>query len=137
MVTSKRKLIVDTIRVVFFGLGALILGFIGVSLLFSDLGPGETMTGRLITAVTFFLVASFVVGYCNPRFWWLGGLVSWGGVLLGMGGLIRGPTMETLTYLLPSIVPAFVGAYLGGFVGRKRLIGRLFHRIFRRREPKI
>ena len=129
---SKKALIVDIIQAVLFGLAALVLGFVGVSLLFSDLGPGETMASRLFTAVIFFLVTSFAVSYFNPWHWWLGGLVSWGGVLLGVGGLIRGPTIETLLYLLPSVAPSFVGAYLGGIVGEKRLVGRLFQRIFHR-----
>ncbi len=125
-------ILLDIIRIVLFGLVALILGFVGVSLLFSDLGPGETMAGRIFITVMFFLVASFAISYFNPGYWWLGGLVSWGGVLFGLGGLIRGPTIETLIYLLPSVAPSFGGAYLGGIVSRKQLIGRFFHCVFHR-----
>ena len=135
--TSKRAFLVDIIRAVLFGLVALVLGFIGVSLLFSDLGPGETMTSRLITAIVFYLISGFAVSYLNPRFWLVGGVVSWGGVLFGLGGLIRGPTTETLIYLLPSTVPTFTGAYLDEIVGGKRLIGRLTRRLFQRQKTGL
>jgi len=130
--TSKWVSLVDIIRMIVFVLIALILGLFGASLLFSDLGPGETMTRRLIMAVVFFFLSGLVVSYFTPKFWLLGGLVSWGGALLGFGGLLRGPTTETVIYLLPSIAPAFIGGYLGGVVGRRQLLGKLVRRLFRR-----
>lgn len=135
--TGRLTFIVDIVKAIALGLAALILGFIGASLLFSDLGPGETMTSRMVTAVVFYLISGFAVSYLNPKLWLVGGLVSWGAVLLGLGGLLRGPTIETLVYLLPSTVPTFTGAYLGRIIGANRLIGRIFHSIFRPRKPGL
>jgi hypothetical protein len=133
---NRKTLAIDIIVSIISGLAALVFGFIGVSPLFSDLGTSETMAGRLITTIAFFLLASFVVSSSNFRHWWLGGLVSWGGVMLGLGAIIRGPNFEILKYLAIAIAPSFTGAFLGRIVGERRLIGWLFHRIFCRSNPK-
>jgi hypothetical protein len=55
---NRKTLAIDIIVSIVSGLAALVFGFIGVSLLFSDLGTNETTTGRLITTIAFFLLAS-------------------------------------------------------------------------------
>ncbi len=120
----------SVIRIAVFALLALALGFVGLSLLFSDLGPGETFRSRMLVTALFFLLSGLIIGYFNARIWWLGGLVSWGGALLGIVGLLSGLSniAERLFFLLISVGPAFLGAYLGGLLGRRWPIGRLFRR---------
>jgi hypothetical protein len=69
-----------------FAILALLLGSFGLVLAFSDLGPGESWTGRAAVAVLFFILCGFGIGYFNPHGWLLAGLTAWGGVL--PGGLI-------------------------------------------------
>jgi hypothetical protein len=68
---------------------ALALGFFGLSLLFSDLGPGETWASRLTITAVFYFVSGLVVGYVNPKLWMIAGIIAWGSVLLGIVGLIN------------------------------------------------
>ena len=76
------------------------LGFSGLSLLFSDLGPGETYVSRALIAGLFFFLASLFIGYFNPSRWWLSGLVAWGGVFLGIGALLGSPGKGAKEFLL-------------------------------------
>lgn len=113
-------MILRTVKIAGFSMLALIGGFFGLSLFFSDLGPGETMLSRFITAGILFFLTGLVTGYFNPHIWMLAGLVGWGGVLLGVSGLIRREEiLLSLSMLLISLGPAFLGGFLGSFFSRK------------------
>ncbi len=71
------------------GVFALALGFVGLSFLFSDLGPGETWAGRFIGLTVLYLGSGLVIGYVNPKLWMIAGLTAWGALLLGIVGLIN------------------------------------------------
>ncbi|MFH1031856.1 MAG: hypothetical protein V1767_04785 [Chloroflexota bacterium] len=78
------------VRIVCFAIGELLLGLFGLSLFFSDPGPGETLLSRFVIAVVLYFTVGLITGFFNPRVWLLAGLVSWGGVMLGLVGLARG-----------------------------------------------
>jgi hypothetical protein len=80
---------IDVTKGVVFAVLALVLGFFGLSLLFSDLGPGESWTDRLAITAAFYVASGLVIGYLNPKLWMIAGLTAWGAVLLGIVGLIN------------------------------------------------
>jgi hypothetical protein len=136
----------DVIRVLLFGLIALLLGLFGLSLFFSDLGPGETWTRRLVIAALLFFLSGLFIGYLNPKLWIIAGLTAWGPVLFGSTGLINilsgaVPSLgivwvQVLAMLLLPLGLALLGAYVGALVGRKHLIRRLLDRILRQGQPR-
>ena len=58
------------------GLIAIAVGFFGLGLLFSDLGPGETLLGRSLTALLLFFFSGLAIGFLTPGLWPLAGLVA-------------------------------------------------------------
>lgn len=62
----------------------MVAGFFGLSLLFSDFGPGETPVERGFLVVGFYFFAGLILGFLNPWKWWFAGLVAWGGILIGL-----------------------------------------------------
>lgn len=86
------------------------LGFVGLSLLFSDLGPGESGLGRILLTGAFFFFSGLVIGYVAPRRWWLAGLTAWGGVLLGAAGLVSGgPRTDAVAVVQAVVVEGELG----------------------------
>ena len=79
----------DLLKAFISGLFALVIGLFGLSLLFSDLGPGETWANRVIMLVALYAVSGLIIGYINPKLWMIAGLTAWGTVLLGIVGLIN------------------------------------------------
>lgn len=107
---------------------ALALGFVGLSLLFSDLGPDESAIARFATTTLFYLLAGLIVGLLYPPAWWLAALVAWGGWLLGIGGLLATvpamlsgegslPLNAVLGIVVLLVLPSGL-ALAGGFLGR-------------------
>lgn len=115
---------INAIRIIVFAVLGIGLGFFGLSLLFSDLGPGETQASRNATVAIFTFLSGLFMGYFNPKVWFLAGLVAWGGALLGIGGLTSNP-VSALGVMLLSLGPALLGGYIGGLIGRKYSIGIL------------
>jgi hypothetical protein len=74
-----------TFKTIAFVVLALVVGFFGSSFVFSDLGPGESATNRVIVATIFFLFCGLVIGFFNPKVWMMAGLCSWGSVMFGLG----------------------------------------------------
>lgn len=62
---------------------ALILGVVGLVLVFSDSGPNESWLGRVLIAALLFFLCGLGIGFFNPRRWIIAGLTAWGGVLMG------------------------------------------------------
>ncbi|MDI1241242.1 MAG: hypothetical protein PSX80_04910, partial [bacterium] len=62
---------------------ALILGFFGLSLVFSDLGPNESWQIRLSIGVVYFFLCGLGFGFAFPNVWPLAALIAWGGLLFG------------------------------------------------------
>ena len=100
---------------------SIVFGIFGFVLLYSDLGPGESLVGRLLMTALAFLVAGVIIGYLDRATWLLAGLTGWGGVLLAMQNTLnRGShPMWTLVLLLVSPGAAFLGGYLGRLLGSK------------------
>jgi hypothetical protein len=48
---------------------ALVLGFVGLSLLFSDLGPGETIVRRTAVTALFYALAGLLIGLASRGSW--------------------------------------------------------------------
>ena len=109
---------------------ALALGLLGLSLLFSDLGPGETIAGRLYTAEALYFISGLFIGFINSDMWWLGGITAWGGLFLGIAGLFGGGEEIWLApvFIIASLLPALLGSYIGSLINKKRYLQRLFHR---------
>ncbi len=82
----------DIIKGIIFAAIAIILGLIGFSLFFSDLGSQESEVSRIVTIVLFFFISGLVIGYFNPRIWILAGLTAWLCVLFPAFILLRGVT---------------------------------------------
>lgn len=101
---------------------AFVLGIFGWGLLFTELGPGETLAGRDLATVLFNLVFGLIFGLVNARSWPYAGLLAWGGILIALRGLFSGPAAwpDALTVIGISPLPAFAGAYLGRLLARKR-----------------
>ena|SRR3989304_1974493 len=112
---------------------SLILGSFGFSMLFSDLGSGETLVSRLMMTAMYFLLSGLLTGYFNPSAWLIAGIIGWGGVLLALQSLISGVLSEALVLVLASLVPALLGGYLGRSLGQKWPPGTVF-RGWRRRQ---
>ncbi len=112
------------VKIAGFSIAALVVGLFGLSLFFSDLGPGETMFSRFATAVIIYFVAGLLIGFFNPKVWLLAGVVGWGGVILGLSGLARGenPVLSLLMVVL-SLGPSLLGGFLSSYAA-KRLSSR-------------
>ena len=106
------------IRIVAAVLVALVLGFLGLSLVFSDLGPGEsTLTRTLVTVLTF-LGGGFITGLiAGSRAWPLSILSAWGPILLGLVAMRFGID-RLFTLVLPPLLLSLLGGYLSMLVTR-------------------
>ncbi|MBK9155459.1 MAG: hypothetical protein IPM25_14825 [Chloracidobacterium sp.] len=62
---------------------AIVLGFGGLVLTFSDLGPGESWPLRITVAAAFFFISGAFVGLIQPKAWPIALLTAWGAVLMG------------------------------------------------------
>jgi type VI protein secretion system component VasK len=113
---------------------AVILGVIGLSLVFSDVGAGESATSRIIFAAIFFLLCGLGIGYFNPRAWIISGLSAWGSTLFGAFLTFvairrygsNAFAAQEPPYISAGLVILLVPlclALLGGYIGR-RLNGR-------------
>ena len=100
------------------------IGFFSITLFFSDLGPGETLFSRFVIAVILYLVVGLIIGFFNPKAWMLAGLVSWGAVMLGLIGLVRGEDVSySFLMVVFSLGPSLLGGLLGSY-SRKKLSHR-------------
>ena len=79
----------DLLKAFISGLFALVIGLFGLSLLFSDLGPGETWANRVIMLVALYAVSGLIIGYINPKLWMITGLTARGAALLGIVALMN------------------------------------------------
>ena len=110
------------VRIAGFSITALVVGFFGLSLFFSDLGPGETLFSRSVTAVILYFAVGLIIGFFNPKVWILAGLVSWGGVILGVLGLARGEDAGlSLLMVVLSLGPSLLGGFLASYASTKLL----------------
>lgn len=99
---------------------AVIAGVLGLSLLFSDVRPGESLFGRAVLAAAVFAGAGFAIGALAGRAWWTAALPALPSVLVGLvvtalavtGGLAD--WRAGVIWLLP--LPLTLGA---GFAGRR------------------
>lgn len=62
---------------------SVILGAIGLALVFSDLGPDESWPVRAAVAASYFFLCGVGIGLLSRDQWYIAGLSAWGGVLFG------------------------------------------------------
>lgn len=62
---------------------AFLIGIVGLSLVFSDMGSGESWGVRTLIATAFFFFSGVLIGFFNPKLWMISGVTAWGGVLMG------------------------------------------------------
>ena len=107
---------------------ALIIGIIGLMLLFSDFS-GEFLATRILIGTLFFLLSGGVIGFFNPTLWMISGLTACGGVL--MGGIITLSSIHRYhgdafsaqepPYISAGLVMLFLPlafSLIGGYVGK-------------------
>ncbi|HEY3081302.1 MAG TPA: hypothetical protein VGM69_15520 [Chloroflexota bacterium] len=98
---------------------ALALGFAGLSLLFSDLGPGEGIGERTAITAGFYALAGLLVGVLSPGSWPLVALTAWAAVLLLPVALVNGPPLEVAQLLLATLGAALIGGWLAARLSRR------------------
>ena len=117
-------MIIRIFKLVISATAAVAVGFFGLSLFFSDLGPAETWLGRFAIAAALFFITGFGIGYFNPGVWLLSALAGWGGTMFGVSGLASPQRLS----VAPALLLVSLGApLLGGYLG-----SRLWLRLSRR-----
>ena len=118
------------LKTVAFAVVALVLGVIGLSMSFSDIGPGESTTSRIALGALFFFICGLGIGYFNPRAWIISGLSAWAGVLMG-GFLVIGAIRTHGVNALAAQEPPYIAvglalllvplglSLLGGHTGKR------------------
>lgn len=122
----------------------LLVGLLGLSMFFADLGPGETLTSRLTQAALLFFLSGALIGYLHNRTWMLAGLVAWGPVLLSLvrlpsaviGGIPVSGLAELFAFLLLPLGLALAGGYLGALLANRRVFSRVWMRLFGDRKVR-
>ena len=103
---------------------ALAAGFIGLAMLFGDLGPGETALSRAALVAGLHTLAGMVIGFIEPERWQVAALAAWGAVVIGLGALLGslgrgiGEALMGLVFLAP-LALALAGGYLGRWLRRR------------------
>lgn len=108
----------------------LLAGLIGLALVFTDVGPSDTLVGRTMAGALFFVLAGLLLGLMNPRgrVWLLSGLAAWGMAALGVVGVaasISDPASGDLGLALAFVAGPLICALIGGFVGSRLARARL------------
>lgn len=70
-------------KIPFVVLIAVLLGFGGLLLVFSDLGPGEGAFLRVTITAAYFFLSGGIIGFAHFKGWLIAMLVAWGSVLMG------------------------------------------------------
>lgn len=109
--------------IVALALGALI-GLLGLSFLFSDLGPGETEFARDASTIGLYVLGGLVLGALARRRWYVATVLPWGAILVGLANLVlRGSLSVLMQYTLPALAislgASFVGYKLRMWVSRR------------------
>jgi hypothetical protein len=99
---------------------ALALGFVGLSLLFSDLGPGEGIGQRTALTAGVYALAGLLVGLLSRGSWPLVALTAWAAALLLPVALANGPPLEVARLLLATVGAALLGGWLAVRLRRGR-----------------
>jgi hypothetical protein len=103
---------------------ALAAGYIGLAMLFGDLGPGETALSRAALVAGLHTLAGMVIGFIEPERWQVAALAAWGAVVIGLGALLGslgrgiGEALMGLVFLAP-LALALAGGYLGRWLRRR------------------
>jgi len=120
---------------------ALVLGTVGLSLMLTDLGPGESPEARVATIAALFFLGGAVFGLLHPEGWWLAGTLAWSAVLLGVTALVSAvaaafgaeAVLGALAIVLVPLGLALSGSYLGMRLRRAGVVRAALGRLRRRR----
>jgi hypothetical protein len=85
----------------------ILFGFFGLSLMYSDSGPGETEVMRVAQIVAFYFLFALPIGYFFHRHWWSAAGVAWAAVLLGLVAVLGSLGRPVGELLMASLVFAF------------------------------
>lgn len=113
---------------------AVVVGVIALALLFSDLGPEESMVQRIIILGGLFFAGGILVGGIAGRKWRVSALCAWSPVMLGLTGLIGHlPILRAMRFqfwielagllLVPlgvALLGGYVGNWLEGWIARRK-----------------
>ena len=106
-----------------FALLVFVIGVLGLSGFFSDLGPGESERERIAFVVGVYVVGGGLLGALLPRRWYLAVLSAWGPLLVSAPGLLvplsRGQATPYWSYILLGLVGAPAVAVAAGFAGSR------------------
>jgi hypothetical protein len=95
------------------------LGFAGLSLLFSDLGPGEGIGERTALTAGFYALAGLLVGVLSRGSWPLVTLTAWAALLLLPVALVNGPPLQVARLGLVTLGAALLGGWLATELRRR------------------
>jgi hypothetical protein len=100
---------------------AFITGFAGLSGFFSDLGPSETQTSRIIFLVVSYAVGCAIVGAISPRTWQVALIAAWGPFAIALPGLVikltGGGPVPYWSFLLEALLAVPAAALVFGYGG--------------------
>jgi hypothetical protein len=109
--------LLQLLRFIAAGLLAVLLGLFGMMLMFSDLGPNETMLLRYLTIFIVFVFGGLIVGsIAGKRFWYLAALCSSAGVLFGCVTARFGFDRVLVFAMLPLFL-SLIGGYSSVLLG--------------------
>lgn len=99
----------------------MVLGLIGLSFQFTDLGPTETWMRRIGTIEFVYLFSGLLIGFLYYQKWLIAGLVGWGSVFLVILSLLEGESgfLEVIAIPLITLCLAFGGGYAGALLNTK------------------
>jgi hypothetical protein len=108
---------------------ALLVGLAGLGLVFTDIGPGGTGAGRVVTGAALFFLGGLGVGLLAPegRAWLLAGACAWGLLLLGGMGLwltLTSPASGDPALAALFVLGPLTASLAGGLVGARLRRGR-------------
>jgi len=115
------------LKFIIVSVSALVTGSIGLTGLFSDLGPNETMAGRVAIVAIVYLFGCGIIGALLLQKWYLSVIAAWGPILLSIFMLVNMGTAADIKFFVLFWLSALIGfplftlvcGYVGAWLCRK------------------